>query len=100
LKQAVEYINENLEITVSLTAIAAELGMSQYHFCRLFKRSTGMTSHQYLIQQRVERAKQLLKQPGQTVTEIASECGFANQSHLAKHFGKRLGMSPKQFRKL
>ena len=100
LKQAVEYINENLEITVSLTAIATELGMSQYHFCRLFKRSTGMTPHQYLIQQRVERAKQLLKQPGQTVTKIALECGFANESHLAKQFGKRLGMSPTQFRKL
>ncbi|MBW4541344.1 MAG: AraC family transcriptional regulator [Myxacorys chilensis ATA2-1-KO14] len=99
LKQAIEYIHAHLGENLSLAAIADELDMSQYYFCRLFKRSTGISPHQYLIQQRVERAKQLLRQPERTITAIALECGFSNQSHFAKHFGKLVEISPKQFRK-
>ena len=100
LRQAIEYINTHLGENLSLVAIATKLGMSQYYFCRLFKRSTGITPHQYLIQQRVERAKQLLKQPELTVTHVAIECGFANQSHLAKQLRQHTGLTPKQFRKI
>ncbi|RUR85704.1 helix-turn-helix domain-containing protein [Chlorogloeopsis fritschii PCC 9212] len=98
LKQAIDYIQAHLGEDLSLSEIAHELGMSQYYFCRLFKRSTGMSPHQYLIQQRVERAKQLLKYPEQTITFVAMECGFANQSHFAKCFRQCTGMNPKQFR--
>lgn len=98
LKQAVEYIQEHLGQDLSLSEIANELGMSQYYFCHLFKRSTGMSPHQYLIRQRVEQAKHLLKQPGRTVTSVALDCGFANQSHFAKYFRQCTGMNPKQFR--
>ncbi|MFL9449589.1 helix-turn-helix domain-containing protein [Tolypothrix bouteillei VB521301_2] len=100
LQKAFDYINENLGEDLSLKKIAAELNMSQYYFCRLFKQSTGMAPHQYLIQQRVERAKQLLKHTKQTVTDVAIECGFANQSHLAKHFRQYTGVTPKGFRKM
>ncbi len=97
LRQAVEYIQTHLGEDLSLGAIAAELGMSQYYFCHLFKQSTGMSPHQYLIQQRVERAKHLLKQPERTIKWVALECGFANQSHFAKCFRQYTGMNPKQF---
>lgn len=100
LKQALEYMNVHLSSNLSLTAIAEELGISQFYFCRLFKQSTGMSPHAYLIQQRVERSKQLLKQQALTVNEIAIECGFANPSHFAKHFRSHTGISPKQFRML
>lgn len=100
LRQAIEYIQTHLGENLSLTAIADELGMSQYYFCRLFKQSIGLPPHQYLIQQRIERAKQLLKQPELTVTAVALECGFTNQSHFAKHFRQRTGITPKQFRQL
>jgi AraC family transcriptional regulator len=99
LKQAIEYINDHLGEDISLAAIATHLNMSQYYFCRLFKQSTGITVHQYLTQQRVERAKHLLKQQKMTITAIALECGFANQSHLAKHFRAYTGVTPKHFRK-
>lgn len=99
LKQALEYIQAHLCEDLSLSAIANELGMSQYYFCHLFKRSTGMSPHQYLIRQRVERAQQLLRQPGRTITSVAMECGFANQSHFAKYFRTCTGMNPNQFRK-
>ena len=98
LKQAIEYVNEHLDENPSLAEIADELEMSQYYFCRLFKQSTGMTPHQYLIQQRVERAKLLLRQPGLTITEVAVKCGFTHQSHFAKYFRKITGFTPKQFR--
>lgn len=98
LKQAFEYIDAHLQDNVSLADISRELGMSQYYFCRLFKQSTGMTPHAYLIQQRVERSKQLLRRNELTINEIAIDCGFANPSHFAKWFRRHTGLSPKQFR--
>jgi AraC family transcriptional regulator len=99
LRQAVEYIQAHLDEDLSLSEIANELGMSQYYFCRLFKRSTGVSPHQYLMQQRVEQAKHLLKQPERTITSVALECGFANQSHFAKCFHQCTGLNPREFRK-
>lgn len=99
LKQAIEYIQTHLGENISLNDIANELGMSQYYFCHLFKRSTGMSPHQFLIRQRVEQAKHLLRQPERTVTSIAMDCGFANQSHFARCFRQHTGINPNQFRK-
>jgi AraC family transcriptional regulator len=100
LSQAIDYINANLSRNLTLTEISAELDLSQYYFCRVFKRSIGMTPHQYLIQQRVEKSKQLLKQPEQKIIEIATQCGFANPSHFARCFRQRMGISPQQFRSI
>jgi len=98
LKQAFEYMSAHMSENVSLTAISEELGISQFHFCRLFKQSIGMSPHAYLLQQRVERSKPLLKQRELTINAIAIECGFANPSHFAKCFRQHTGISPKQFR--
>jgi AraC family transcriptional regulator len=98
LKQAIEYINERLGEDLSLTDMATCLGMSQYHFSRLFKQSMGMTAHTYLVEQRVKRAQQLLSQTELSILDIANECGFANPSHFARCFRQQRGMSPTQFR--
>ena len=98
LQQAIEYINAYLHQDLSLTAIAAEVGMSQYYFCRLFKQSVGMSPHAYLIKQRIERSQQLLKQSEGTILDIALLCGFANSSHFAKCFRRYVGVTPRQFR--
>ena len=100
LNQAIDYMNAHLGENLSLAAMATELHISQYHFCRLFKQSTGMSPHRYLIQQRCDRAKQLLRRPELRVTDIALECGFANQSHFAKYFRRHTGVSPTQFRQM
>jgi AraC family transcriptional regulator len=100
LKVAIDYINSHLGEDISLTDIATEVGMSQYHFSRLFKRSMGMTPHAYLIRQRVDRAKQLLSTTELTILEIGNECGFANPSHFAKCFRQQMGITPTQFRLL
>ena len=100
LQQAIEYINAYLHEDLSLAAIAAMVGMSQYYFCRLFKQSVGMSPYAYLIQQRIERAKQLLKQSEGTILEVALMCGFANPSYFAKCFRRYVGVTPKRFRQI
>ncbi|MCC5599524.1 helix-turn-helix domain-containing protein [Nostoc favosum] len=97
LKKAVDYIQDNLAQEISLDAIANYLGISSYYFCRLFKQSTGLTPHQYVIQQRVERAKQLLLKGEMSIADVAQVCGFAHQSHLNRHFKRFTGVTPKNF---
>jgi AraC family transcriptional regulator len=74
--------NEYLDQTIKLADIAEVLDMSQYYFCQLFKQSMGITPHQYLVQCRLDKAKQLLANPDLAIADIALECGFASQSHL------------------
>lgn len=95
LKQAVDYIQDHLAQEISLNAIADYLDISRYYFCRLFKQSTGFSPHQYVIQQRVERAKQLLQRGGMSIADVAQVCGFTHQSHLNRHFKRLTGVTPK-----
>lgn len=99
LTQAIDYINTYLGEDLSLEQIASTLSMSQYYFARLFKQSMGIAPYQYVIQQRVERAKQLLRQQDLSIAEIALRCGFASQGHLNLHFKRSVGVTPKEFRK-
>ncbi|WP_026735834.1 helix-turn-helix transcriptional regulator [Fischerella sp. PCC 9605] len=100
LQQTLEYINVHLDQDIKLADLAGTVGMSQYYFVRLFKQSMGIAPYQYVIQQRVERAKQLLKQGKVTITDIALQCGFANQSHFTKHFRQLTGVTPKTYQQL
>jgi AraC family transcriptional regulator len=96
--QVLEYINEHLNQDIKLADLAQLLGMSQFHFSHLFKQAIGTAPYQYLIQQRVERAKQLLKQTDRSIMDIAFLCGFNSHSHLSKQFRQFTGMTPKAYR--
>ncbi|MBD2466056.1 helix-turn-helix transcriptional regulator [Oscillatoria sp. FACHB-1407] len=98
LQQVIDYVHEHLGSELAVSAIAQEISLSQYHFSRLFKQTTGMAPHQYVMQQRLERAKKLLRQSTRSLVDIAHECGFANQSHFAKTFRKLVGATPKAYR--
>lgn len=98
LVQVLDYINDHLEQEIKLADLAALLGMSQFHFSHLFKQAIATTPYQYLLQQRIERAKQLLKQTDQAIMEIALQCGFNNHSHLSQQFRRLTGMTPKSYR--
>jgi len=98
LKSAIDYIGDNLDKDLSLAKIAGAASMSPYHFSRLFKESTGFTPHQYVIEQRVQRAKVLLSSTALPIAEIALLCGFANQSHLNRHVKRLFGVSAKALR--
>jgi AraC family transcriptional regulator len=100
LELAIEYINERLYKNLTLTTIAATLELSPAYFCRLFKQSIGITPHQYILRQRIERSKQLLSQKSIRIVDIANQCGFANPSHFARCFRKWTGISPQQFREI
>lgn len=95
LQQATDYINDYLDRDLSLSELAAVVQMSPFHFARLFKESTGLAPHQFVIRCRVERAKELLVQGRMAIAGIATEVGFANQSHLTRHFKRIVGVTPK-----
>jgi AraC family transcriptional regulator len=97
LDRAIDYIHAHLTEDISLEAIANHLGISRYHFCRMFKRSLGVSPHQYVLQQRVEKAKQMLQARKLRMHEIAIACGFSHQSHFNYHFKRLTGVSPSKF---
>ena len=98
LLHVLDYINEHLNQDIKLADLAQLLGMSQFHFSHLFKQSIGTAPYQYLLQQRVERAKQLLKQTDQSIVDIAFTCGFNSHSHLSKQFRQLTGLTPSAYR--
>jgi AraC family transcriptional regulator len=98
LKEVIDYIGDNLQKDLTLAEMAGVAHMSPYHFSRLFKESTGLTPHRYVIERRVQRAEVLLGSSALPIVEIALLCGFANQSHLNRHFKRLLGVSPKALR--
>ena len=98
LKQAIEYINDNLDKSIKVTDIAKLVDISQYYFCRLFHDSTGVTPYQYVIRQRVTKTKDLLKNSKLSLAHIALECGFSSQSQMTQHFRKSVGVTPKVYR--
>ena len=98
LKMTLEYINNNLEIPITLQDLTDLTGLGQYHFSRAFKKSTGLSPYQYIIRQRIEFAKTHLTQGGMSLSEIALICGFTHQSHFHRHFKRLTGITPRQFR--
>ncbi|MEM9483311.1 MAG: AraC family transcriptional regulator [Cyanobacteria bacterium P01_F01_bin.116] len=97
MTQAIDYIQAHLTEDISLTKIANYLGISRCHLCRMFKQSINLSPYQYVLQQRVERAKLMLQERKLDIGEIAIVCGFAHQSHFSHHFKRITGVTPKVF---
>jgi len=97
-KRVLAYIEERLDAPVSLSALAEVARMSVRHFCRAFRASMGCSPHQYLLRQRVERAKSLIATRDMALCEVAQAAGFADQSQLTRTFRKQLGITPAGYR--
>jgi AraC family transcriptional regulator len=93
-----EYVEENLGRNLTLAEISGVAHMSPFHFSRMFKISTGLSPHQYVIHRRVEKARNLLANTTLPLHEVARLSGFTDQSHLAKHFRRLVGTAPRSFR--
>jgi AraC family transcriptional regulator len=100
VSDALEFIHSNYARELSLTDIAAAAHLSPFHLARLFKQCLGVSPHQYVIQVRVNSARWLLSAGSgeRSLAEVASAVGFADQSHLTRHFKRVTGVTPRQFR--
>lgn len=97
LRRAHDTINARLDRDVSLAQLASHCGLSTSHFARAFARSTGIPPHRWLMQRRVDRAKELMRK-GTPLAEIALMCGFSDQSHLTRVFSQSVGLTPGRWR--
>ena len=96
LQQVTEYIHAHLDRDLKLTQLSAIAQISPYHFLRLFKQQMGITPHQYILQRRIDKVKNLLQYGELSIADIAARTGFADQSHLTRCFKRRFGVTPKQ----
>jgi AraC family transcriptional regulator len=98
VQQAIDYIHTHLDRDLSLAELASVVNISPTYFASLFKCATGISPHQYVIGQRVERAKLMLSKTDLAIADIALQVGFSSQSHLTQQFKRLTGMTPKQVR--
>ena len=84
---------------LSLQALANESGYSRVHFVRMFKAATGASPHNYLLNLKLERARELLKNPSISLIEIALDCGFSSHSHMSRLFHRSVGVTPSAYRR-
>jgi len=100
LQRARDFINANLAGDPSISDVANVCGLSTSYFVRAFKQATGVPPYRWLTKQRVERAKELLQDPGRELADIAQLCGFVDQSHFTRVFSRSEGYSPGRWRRL
>jgi AraC-like DNA-binding protein len=96
VKRAREYMDEHFAETISLGYLGQLTNLSPYHVHRVFSRQIGMPPHAYQTQLRINRAKSLLRN-GQALSDVAASTGFADQSHLTRHFRRLVGITPGRY---
>jgi AraC family transcriptional regulator len=98
LRRIRELVHAKLEDDLSLDEMAQSVGLSTAHFARMFRKSTGQTPHQFVLRQRLERAKSMLRAPDARILDVALACGFKTQQHFAQVFRDVCRVSPTQYR--
>jgi AraC family transcriptional regulator len=99
-RRVLEYVEANLARHVTIRELASIVELSTHHFIRMFKSSLGVTPYQYLIERRVERAKELLRGKPESLADVALLAGFGSQSHFTSAFHRAAGVAPSEFRRL
>ncbi len=94
-----EYIEENLDKSITVRDLSAVLYRTQAHFSRAFKRTFGLSPHAYVLRRRIERAGQLMLEGNTPLSEIALRCGFTDQAHFSKRFRLHTGATPTAWRR-
>ena len=87
-----------MEAELSLNEMAQSVGLSTAHFSQMFRKSTGESPHQFVLRQRIERGKKMLRAAEGRILDIAIACGFKTQQHFARVFRKFCGASPTEYR--
>lgn len=99
LRKVTELVRAKIEGELTLEQMANAAQLSVAHFSQMFRKSTGQTPHQFVLRQRVERAKHLLRKAEARVLDVAVACGFKTQQHFARVFRQICGTSPTQYRR-
>jgi len=100
LARVIEHIRDNLDAALSVGELADLVGMSESHFSKLFKRDTGVTPHQFILNERINCSKELLQSGISRLVDIALDVGFQNQAHFTTVFRNVVGVTPGQFQRL
>jgi AraC family transcriptional regulator len=98
LRRVADYIQQNLDKDLSLAELAAVVYMSPYHFARLFKDSTGVPPHRFVVRQRIARARGVLVTPELSIAQVSRMVGFRTPSHFTTVFRRVLGVTPRAYR--
>jgi YesN/AraC family two-component response regulator len=98
IRRAKEFIVENQAEDLSLGQVAKAVNTSTFHFCKMFKKATGLNFTEYVSRVRVEKARNLLLNPNLRISEIAYEVGFQSLTHFNRVFKKFTGLSPTEYR--
>jgi AraC family transcriptional regulator len=93
-----DYIHQHLDEKISLDDLATEIGLSRFHFARSFRATTGTPPHEFVLRERVDRARMMLERSNRPLLDVACACGFADQSHMTREFKKRVGVTPGRYR--
>ena len=98
IKNTYEFINDSIDTNFTLDALALNVNLSKYHFLRLFKNEFGLTPHAFIVNERLNRANNLI-QKGLGISEASIQVGFNDQSHFSRNFKKYFGYTPTYFQK-
>lgn len=98
LRNTLEFIDAHLSDPLTLAELAAQAALSEYHFARMFRQSVGLAPHQYVMQRRIDHARQLVRNSTLPLTEVALRCGFSSASHFSNRFKAATGATPSQLR--
>jgi len=98
LRTVKELVHAKMEEELTLIEMAQSVELSAAHFSRMFRKSTGETPHDFVLRQRVERAKEMLREAEMRVLDVAVACGFKTQQHFARVFRRICGASPTEYR--
>jgi AraC family transcriptional regulator len=100
MRRLTAHIDANISARISISDLAAILHLSSSHFHRAFKRAFGVAPHHYIARRRIEVAQGLMLTTHETLSEIALQCGLADQSHLSRWFRRVVGETPYAWRRL
>ena len=98
VKNLIDFVSSHLGSEIGLDMLSGQVHMSPFHFAKTFKRTTGLSPHQFVLKMRMEKAKELIKLKALSLTEIAHTTGFFDQSHFTHSFKRVVGISPRQYR--
>lgn len=99
LRRLADFVEDHLHSGIGLEQMANEARLSKFHFTSAFRRATGSTPYQYVVDRRLIRAQKLLRRSRESITNLALECGFSSHAHLSSAFKSKYGISPSVYRR-